>query len=829
MPADVREMPGTVVPRTEATKRIRDVDPDEQLAVYVYLMPEPLEPGGGREPEPLEPGGGREPETPEQRRERWTARHADDIREITAFAAAHGLRVVSVLPDWRRVSLAGTAAQFGAAFGVSLGVYEEGEDQFRSYDGAMSVPVSLADKIQSVGGLDARRVPRRRPARQRPGAQAISPRDATSGFLPTELAALYRFPPGANGAGQTIGLIELGGGYVPGDLALAFGAMGLPVPEIVVYGVDGATNNPGVPGNEIADLEVSMDIEVAGGMANGAKLVVYFVPDYHQYYFLPALMAAVNDDTNNPAVISISDGWAESQWTSADINTVNSELQKAAAKNITVLAACGDYLAPDAVGDNKVHVSFPASSPWVIGCGGTSISVSGSSITSEVTWNTGSAGTGGGISETFAVPAFQQGVTLPPNASGGPAGRGVPDVAGTAVDWQVYDKGGHGNEGGTSAVAPMWAALTARLNQLRGGQNLGFYAPTLYQYPQALRDITTGNNRPADAPSLGYDAGPGWDACTGLGVPDGGALAILVARTARLDSPIAAARWLDSSQHIRLYCLNAQSGIDEYCWDNGGWSSGANLVQAGPSSKLAAVDWVDANTQNAHVRVYYQDAQDVIREYLYDYNVGWQGGATLPAGASGSGLAALQWTDGDGVHLRVYYQDPGNVIREHCFDGGQWQAGATLPAALPGTSLAAGMWTDANGFHVCVYYQDAHYALREHCYDGGQWQPGLTLPAVGYDTGLAAGLWTDGGGVHIRVYYVDAEPALREYCFDGGQWQPGATLPAAAAGTSVAASLWTDADGAHVRVYYHDLQHVLHEYSYEASGWQFGRLVLPPA
>jgi kumamolisin len=817
MSENEREMPGSVIPHTEATRRIRDVDPDAQLAAYVYLMPEPLEPGGAWEAE-----------TPEQRRERWTARHADDIREITAFAAGHGLRVESVMPDWRRVCLAGTAAQFGAAFQVSLGEYGNGEDEFRSYDGALSVPESLAGKIESVCGLDTRRMPRRRSA----GPLAMSANDATAGFLPTEIAEMYRFPASANGAGQTIGLIEETGGYREGDLALAFAAMGLPVPQIVFKSVDGATNNPGP---DKFSLEVSMDIQIAGGMANGAKLVVYMTPGTDLFYLPAALMQAVLDDVNRPTVISISSGPAESQWDNENMTTMKSVLTLAAAKNITVVAASGDLLAPtwelnSADDDNRVHVAFPASSPLVLGCGGTSIGVSGSSITTEVALNTGTAGTGGGISEVFPVPGFQQGLPLPPNVNGGPAGRGVPDVAGTAVDWRIYKDGGHGNEGGTSAVAPMWAALTARLNQLMPpGQNLGCYVPLLYQYPQVLRDITEGNNRPDFAPSLGYDAGPGWDACTGLGVPDGGALAILVSRTARLDSPIATARWLDSSQHIRLYCLNAQSGIDEYCWDNGGWASGGNLTQAGPNSKLAAVAWADENGQDPHVRVYYQDAQNMIREYMYDYPAGWQGGATLPAAASGSGLAVLQWSDGDGVHLRVFYQNPENWIREHCFDGNEWQPGGTLAAAAPGSNLAASMWTDVNGSHVRVYYLDGDHAIREHCYDGGGWQPGTTsLPTAGGDIGLTAGLWTDGNGVHIRLYYVDAQAALREYRFDGNEWQPGATLPAAAPG-SVAASLWTDENGTQVRVYYHDLQHVLLEYGYEAGGWQHGRLVLPPA
>lgn len=810
MPTDVREILGTVVRHTEATRRVRDVDPDERLTVYVYLTPDPPDHDGARDSR-----------TPEQRRELWTVRHADDVAAITALAAEHGLEVESVTPDWRRVTLGGAAAQVGAAFRVSLGVYEQAGAEFRSYSGPLSVPAALAEKIETVGGLDNRQLPRR-PA----NARAIPADGGSAGFLPTQIAELYRFPTNANGAGQTIGLIEMGGGYRESDLAAAFAAMGLPVPEIVFYSVDGSTNTPGVPGNEDADLEVALDIQVAGGMANGAKLVVYMAPGYEQYYFLPTLMAAINDSVNNPSVLSISVGWTESNWTTADMNAVGSEMQTATGKNIAVFAASGDSLATGGQADGKAHVSFPASHPWVIGCGGTSIGTSGSSISSEVTWNTGSAGTGGGISDVFPVPGYQGQTTLPPHVGGGGPGRGVPDVAATAVDYQVYLDGGHGNEGGTSAVAPLWAALAARLNQVKApwvlppALGLPLWPYFLYLYPQVLRDITAGNNRPASTPALGYDAGPGWDACTGLGVPDGGALAIAMSRAAVVGSPIAAARFLDSSAHVRLYCLNQRAGIDEYCWD-GGWTAGARLPQATLGGGLAAVDWADAG--GAHVRVYYQDAQNLVREHAYEAGE-WQAGATLATAASGSGLAATRWLDDDGVHIRIYYQNAQNLICEHAYDGGRWQSGATLVAAPAGSSLTAALWNDAAGTHVRLYYLDAHSIIREYCYDSGHWGPGATLPAAGADSGLGAGAWYDGAGAHVRVYYVDAKNMLCESYYDGG-WQVG-TLARAAADSSVTATLWTDAAGAHIRVYYKGDQQALHEYCYDPSGWQPGRLVV---
>jgi kumamolisin len=184
-----------------------------------------------------------------------------------------------------------------------------------------------------------------------------------------------------------------------------------------------------------------------------------------------------------------------------------------------VCVAAGDGGSSDGVTDGNAHVDFPASSPHVLACGGTRLQGSGNTIGSETVWNDGSQGgaTGGGVSDAFPLPAWQNGAGVPVSVNpGARIGRGVPDVAGDAdpaTGYSVLVDGQSTVYGGTSAVAPLWAALIARINQ-QLGKPAGFVNALLYTHAAALHDVTTGSNG-------AYSAGPGWDACTGLGSPDG--------------------------------------------------------------------------------------------------------------------------------------------------------------------------------------------------------------------------------------------------------------------------------------------------------------------
>ncbi|HTO49272.1 MAG TPA: S53 family peptidase [Burkholderiales bacterium] len=446
--------------------------------------------------------------------------HPDDLEKIRSFADEHGLEVVKAYPGQRRVVLAGTVAAFSKAFGVELARYEHPGGSYRGRVGSVYVPKDLAAVVEGVFGLDDR-------TQARPHFRAARKEDAAgkaaaTSYLPTQVAKLYDFPSGGDGNGESIGIIELGGGYRTADLKAYFARLGLPAPRISSRSIDGGKNRPtGDPNGP--DGEVMLDIEVAGAVAPKAKIVVYFAPNTDAG-FLDAIASAVHDTANKPSVISISWGAAEKEWTAQAMNAMDQAFQDAAALGVTVCCASGDGGSADGETDGLAHVDFPASSPHALACGGTHLEGAGSTIRSEVVWNDGANGgaTGGGISDQFAPPAWQSGANVPPSANpGGRVGRGVPDVAGDADPATGYVVRVDGQQfaiGGTSAVAPLWAGLIARINQ-RLRSPIGFVNPLLYQPAArpAFHDVTAGNNG-------AYHAQQGWDPCTGLGSPDGAKL-----------------------------------------------------------------------------------------------------------------------------------------------------------------------------------------------------------------------------------------------------------------------------------------------------------------
>jgi kumamolisin len=349
-------------------------------------------------------------------------------------------------------------------------------------------------------------------------------RAAAVSFTPRQLASLYDFPQG-DGKGECIALIELGGGFQPQDIQNYFSSVGLTAPTVTAVSVDQGTNQPtGDPNGP--DGEVMLDIEVAGAIAPGAAIAVYFAPNTDAG-FLDAITTAIHDEVRKPSVISISWGGPESTWTQQAMTAMDQAFQSAAAMGVTVCVAAGDSGSTDGATDGANHVDFPASSSYALACGGTSLQASATVITKEVVWNGGdpaNGATGGGVSTFFALPAWQQGLDST-DAEGGRSplvNRGVPDVAADAdpqTGYEVLVDGTSAVYGGTSAVAPLWAGLIARINALTG-RSAGFVNPALYGQPSALRDITQGNNG-------GFAASPGWDACTGLGSPDGAKVAAI--------------------------------------------------------------------------------------------------------------------------------------------------------------------------------------------------------------------------------------------------------------------------------------------------------------
>lgn len=282
-----------------------------------------------------------------------------------------------------------------------------------------------------------------------------------------------------------------------------------------------------------ADGEVALDIEVTAAVAPGAKIAVYFWKNGTTNGFYNAITKAIHDTHNKPSVISISWGNPESEWIPSAMKAMNRAFQDASTLGVTVCSSSGDdgasyYRAPNPHLDQLAHVDFPASSPFVLSCGGTRLEGSGNTITKEVVWNESSTHNGatrGGISDVFDLPSWQQNVNVPPSVNpGGRIGRGVPDVAGNGdplTGYQALIDGQQRAIGGTSAVAPLGAGLIANINH-KLGHTVGFLNPILYNLSNQagiFHDITSGNNSYNN--EHGYEARSGWDPCTGLRTPDG--------------------------------------------------------------------------------------------------------------------------------------------------------------------------------------------------------------------------------------------------------------------------------------------------------------------
>ncbi|WP_427135254.1 S53 family peptidase [Pseudarthrobacter sp. S9] len=488
------------------------VDPSRRIEVTVIL----------RRKEPLT-------ETPAEpiSRDELAARHgasSGDLRLATDTFTRLGADIIEADPASRRLRLAGTVEELSRIFGTRLEEVTSsgphGHDiTHRHRTGGLQIPAELDGIVTAVLGLDDR-------PQARAQFHAIPLAAAGTSYTPPELARIYNFPAGADGSGQVVAIIELGGGFGQADLDTYFGGLGITGPTVTAVGVDGAANQPGQDPTG-ADGEVLLDIEVVGALAPKADILVYFAPNTDAGF----LDAIINASHASPAPASISISWGQNEdaWTAQARTAFDQALADATALGVTVTAAAGDNGSADGATDGKDHADFPASSPHVLACGGTRLDADPSTgkIRSETVWNDGpNSATGGGYSDTFPAPAWQSGLPAharhhkpAPKPKPGGHGRGVPDVSAVADPQTGYKVRVDGKDmviGGTSAVAPLWAALIALFAQATG-RRFGQIQPLLYNLPAGFHDVTTGNNGT-------YQAATGWDPCTGLGSPDGTAL-----------------------------------------------------------------------------------------------------------------------------------------------------------------------------------------------------------------------------------------------------------------------------------------------------------------
>lgn len=461
-----------------------------------------------------------------------TKGHFAASTNILSFAHLYNLAVVERDDKKKTVKLSGTVAEMTQAFGVNLHNCTAGKVAYRGREGKVHLPAGLHSVVDAVLGLDNRPAARSRARKRKEGFRGtsyegrrgvVTVRNASDGSLPIpDICQLYNFPKvDASRGVYAIGLIELGGGYSPQDISTYWAELTAKYPQfaglepiVTPVSVDGATNSPGSD----ADGEVMLDILVAAAAyscstGQKAKIVVYFAPNTDAGY-LNAVNALIHDSVNKPVAGSTSWGSEEKSWTTQARLALANAIASGAPLGVTITAAAGDNGSSD--GGSGNNVDFPGSAPATLCVGGTRLVGANGVITSETVWNDGAQGgaTGGGVSTAFYLPAYQKGLS---NLKM----RGVPDVAANAdpeTGYQVRVDGQDTVIGGTSAAAPLWAALIAVLNTAllnAGKPPIGDPHVWLYGLPAGvLNDVTVGNNN-------AYKAGPGWDACTGLGTPNG--------------------------------------------------------------------------------------------------------------------------------------------------------------------------------------------------------------------------------------------------------------------------------------------------------------------
>jgi kumamolisin len=469
-----------------------------------------------------------------------------DIDKVVQVLGTYGLTLDQAIAATRTVRMRGKISALESAFHTRLFNYSYPDGSYRGRVGKLLIPVELADIVQGVFGLDNRPVARRRRQPIRDNPQTGSGSVPSSWYIPSELATHYNFPAG-DGTGQAVGLFEFGGGYFPTDLQQFCQLANVPFPTVTPISTDGTATNA----KDGAEGEVMLDIEVVAGVCPKANIVVYFA-NFSEQGWITIIDAAMNDQTNDPKVISCSWGYAEDNdiWTTAAMNQINESLQDAATAGITFCVAAGDDGSSDAITDGLAHVDFPSSSPYSLAVGGTTIPTKGSQQP-DIVWFEGDGlradqggSTGGGVSSVFPLPTWQSGINIPSVNPGAIVGRVVPDVAANA-DWNaspylLFVDGSSQPNGGTSAATPLVASLLTLINQSRSAAGLtpvGYITPELYQSSSGstpagqagCTDVTSGNND--TAADGGYSAGPGYDAASGWGTPNGQLLAQALPQT----------------------------------------------------------------------------------------------------------------------------------------------------------------------------------------------------------------------------------------------------------------------------------------------------------
>jgi kumamolisin len=475
--------------------------------------------------------------SPAEFKSRYSASQRD-VDKVSQVLRGYGLTIESISRQTRSMRVSGTAAQMEDAFQPGLAMYESTEQgEFRDRQNDYKVPASLNNIVTGLIGFGQRQVATRKRAHIGAGLHPLDP---------PALERLYQFPPG-EGEGQKIAIAELGGGYFAEDLLMFCRKIKRAKPKVETISINTPVRSLAqirkLPKDDQKDEidntgEVMMDVQIVAGLCPAAEISVYFAT-FDQKGWVDLLDQVIKD---KPVALSVSWGSAEdsSDWSDAARNAIDERLQMAATLGITICIAAGDDGTGDEETDGRAHLDFPSASPFTLAVGGTMLFHEAGRVTERVWWESpgkrvGSRGgsTGGGVSAVFPRPKWQD-VNVTSLNKKKFDGRVVPDVTALAgpPGYDMIFKGKTDYGGGTSASAPLWAALIARVNALLPrDKRQRFLTPLLYQKSSvgpplgsiACQDVTEGDNT-STPPGFGYKASKGFDAVSGWGTPIGTAL-----------------------------------------------------------------------------------------------------------------------------------------------------------------------------------------------------------------------------------------------------------------------------------------------------------------
>jgi uncharacterized repeat protein (TIGR01451 family) len=435
--------------------------------------------------------------------------------ELAAFAEASGLRVTARHSNRMLLDVSGSVGDIEKAFHLHLLQYPHPTENRTFFAPNAEPALDLKVAVLHITGLTDFELPRPASLKVPPGGPGGggTPADGTGpggSYRGNDFRRAYAPGVALTGSGQMVGLLEFDTYYLA-DITTYRRNSGITTIPLINAFIDGISSTPGAN-----NIEVALDIEVANAMAPGLAAIIVYAGGF-------------GDDILNRMATDNLAKQLSASWTFPSSAATDQIFQQFAAQGQAYFNASGD-------GDAYVGAPSPVDHPFVIAVGGTTLTTGTSaSYISETSWNWGLmgsqyVGTGGGISTTFPIPSWQQGIASMATNGGSATFRNVPDVAMVADNVNVvYNNGSSTSVGGTSVSSPLWAAFTALINQqaVSNAQPVvGFLNPAVYAigngpgFSTNFHDVTTGNNTNAVNPTR-FFATSSYDLCTGWGSPTG--------------------------------------------------------------------------------------------------------------------------------------------------------------------------------------------------------------------------------------------------------------------------------------------------------------------